>query len=153
MIKFANNNYYARNSSSIMEKCKLQIHQIDATNIYHVCSNEVGVVHRCRNCKQFVHLICEHPLDLEGYGQDNLVPRLLSTLPVPSRCERTLLLSGQVIGARLPYEVGVGRLSYFVTAINIHRMRFLMRSGFRSNISKCLCLCQVWTMLFTKVCI
>ena len=81
----------------------------------------------------------------------NLVPRLLSTLLVPSRCERTLVLSGHVIGARLPYEVGVGRLSYFVTGINIHCMRFLMRSGFQSNISKCLCLCQVWTMLFTKV--
>ena len=27
----------------------------------------------------------------------NLVPRLLSTLPVPSRCERTLVLSGHVI--------------------------------------------------------
>ena len=47
----------------------------------------------------------------------NLVPRLLSTLPVPSRCERTLVLSGpgHMISARLPYEVGVGRLITFVS--------------------------------------
>ena len=45
----------------------------------------------------------------------NLVPRLLSTLPVPSRCERTLVLSGHVVRARLPYEVGVGRLINFVS--------------------------------------
>ena len=45
----------------------------------------------------------------------NLVPRLLSTLPVPSCCERTLVLSGHVISARLPYEVGVGRLITFVS--------------------------------------
>ena len=47
--------------------------------------------------------------------KDNLVPRLLSALPVPSRCERTLVLSGHVIRARLPYEVGVGRLITFVS--------------------------------------
>ena len=34
---------------------------------------------------------------------------------VPSRCERTLVLSGHVIRARLPYEVGVGRLITFVS--------------------------------------
>ena len=45
----------------------------------------------------------------------NLVPRLLSTLPVPSRCERTLVMSGHVIRVRLPYEVGVGRLITFVS--------------------------------------
>ena len=35
-------------------------------------------------------------------------------LPVPSRCERTLVLSGHVIRAQLPYEVGVGRLITFI---------------------------------------
>ena len=35
----------------------------------------------------------------------NLVPRLLSTLPVPSRCERTLVLSGHVISQILGYRV------------------------------------------------
>lgn len=44
--------------------------QIDASETCHVCSKEVGVAHRCRNCKQFVHLICGHPLEEEGYGQD-----------------------------------------------------------------------------------
>ena len=34
---------------------------------------------------------------------------------VPSRCERTLVLSGHMISARLPYEVGVGRLITFVS--------------------------------------
>ena len=42
----------------------------------------------------------------------NLVPRLLSTLPVPSRCERTLVLSGHMTHVRLPYEVGVGRSNF-----------------------------------------
>ena len=50
-----------------------------------------------------------------GKDESNLVPRLLSTLPVPSRCERTLVLSGHVISAQLPYEVGVGRLITFVS--------------------------------------
>ena len=50
-----------------------------------------------------------------GRGRCNLVPRLLSALPVPSRCERTLVLSGHVIRARLPYEVRVGRLITFVS--------------------------------------
>ena len=45
--------------------------QIDASEtLCHVCSNEVGVAHRCRNCNQFVHLICGRPLDEEGYGQN-----------------------------------------------------------------------------------
>ena len=44
----------------------------------------------------------------------NLVPGLLSTLPVLSRCERTLVLPDHVISARLLYEVGVGRLITFV---------------------------------------
>ena len=34
---------------------------------------------------------------------------------IASRCERTLVLSGHVISARLPYEVGVGRLITFVS--------------------------------------
>ena len=45
----------------------------------------------------------------------NLAPRLLSTLPVPSRCKKPLVLSGHVIRARLSYEVGVGRLITFVS--------------------------------------
>ena len=64
-------------------------------------------------------LIPTHPFTLFGKetsvsginlrcSLNNLVPRLLSTLPVPSRCERTLVLSGHVVRARLPYEVGVG---------------------------------------------
>ena len=42
---------------------------------------------------------------LEGGAWNNLVPRLLSTLPVPSRCERTLVLSGHVISQILGYRV------------------------------------------------
>ena len=47
--------------------------------------------------------------------ENNLVPRLLSTLPVPFRCERALVLSGHVTPAQLPYKVGVGRLIIFVS--------------------------------------
>ena len=57
----------------------------------------------------------EWPEHCPNTSQTNLVPGLLSTLPVPSRCERTLVLSGHVIRARLPYEVGVGRLITFVS--------------------------------------
>ena len=40
-----------------------------------------------------------------GNIKANLVPRLLSALPVPSCCERTLVLSGHVISQILGYRV------------------------------------------------
>ena len=87
---------------------------------YHIfCKNTVLRTERIKyivfsDLKQefYIHLLC---LSSGMMITHNLVPRLLSTLPVPSRCERTLVLSGHVISARLPYEVGVGRLITFVS--------------------------------------
>ena len=62
----------------------------------------------------------------------NLVPRLLSTLPVPSRCERTLVLSGHVISVRLPYEVGVGRLITLSANVLKSLLYCFIRSGLLS---------------------
>ena len=61
----------------------------------------------------------------------NLVPRLLSTLPVPSRCERTLVLSGHVISQILGYRVichlgGCVRLTVcFSIRVCLSRVRLL----------------------------
>ena len=44
-------------------------------------------------------------IELLNSSNDNLVPRVLSTLPVPTRCLRTLVLSGHVTSQILGYRV------------------------------------------------
>ena len=59
-------------------------------------------------------LCCDEHDDFTLTLKPNLVPRVLSKLPVPSRCERTLVLSGHVTHVRQPYDVGVGRFKCHV---------------------------------------
>ena len=72
---------------------------------------------RSSNCmiNKIMRLIAKTNCNPPFPQPSTLVPRLLSTLLVLSRCERTLVLSGHVVFARSPYEGGVGRLITFVT--------------------------------------
>ena len=38
--------------------------------ICHVCMQEVGTAHKCRNCHNNIHIFCGIKIGEEGYGQE-----------------------------------------------------------------------------------